>query len=99
MRRIEQPDIELVTYVRPRNLADEPDVEAFRGREALVDRDQQCGCVAQRNEPDPQPCLGHLNSSAAVTTDWATSAILRFSFMAVLVTTARAAPPDGVLAS
>ena len=62
----------------------ELDVEAFRGREALVDRDQQCGRVAQRNEPDPQPCLGHLNSSAAVTTDWATSAILRFSFMAVL---------------
>ena len=39
MRGIEQTDVELVAHVRPRHLADEIDVEAFRGGEALVDCD------------------------------------------------------------
>ena len=50
--------------------------------EALVDRDQQRGRVGERDEPDAQ--LRHLNSSAAVITDCATSAIFLFSFIAVL---------------
>ena len=49
--------------------------------EALVDRDEQRGRVGERNEADAQ---FHLNSSAAVITDWATSAIFLFSFIAVL---------------
>ena len=40
--------------------------------------------VAQRNEADPQTLVAHLNSSAAVITDCATSAIFLFSFIAVL---------------
>ena len=51
--------------------------------EALVHRDQQRGRVGERNEADAQP-VGHLNSSAAVITDCATSAIFLFSFIAVL---------------
>ena len=51
--------------------------------EALVDRDEQRGRVGERDEADAQP-FGHLNSSAAVMTDCATSAIFLFSFIAVL---------------
>ena len=83
MGGIEQPDVELVAHVRPRDLAHEFDVEAFRRGKALVDRDQQRGGVGERDEPDPQP-VAHLSNSAAVTTDCAISAIFLFSFMAVL---------------
>jgi len=64
-------------------LQDELDVEAFRGGETLVDRDDQRGRIAERDEADAQPVLAHFNSSAAVTTDCATSAIFFFSFIAV----------------
>ena len=86
MRGIEQADIELVAHVRPRHLAHELDIEPLGGGEALVDRDDQRGRIGQRDEPDPQSrfACGHRNSSAAVTTDWATSAIFLFSFIAVL---------------
>ena len=40
--------------------------------------------VAERNEADAQMLVAHLNSSAAVITDCATSAIFLFSFIAVL---------------
>ena len=40
--------------------------------------------ILGRNEADPQLGVAHLNSSAAMITDWATSAIFLFSFIAVL---------------
>ncbi len=83
--RVEQADIELVADVRPRHLANQIDVEAFGRGEALVDRDDQRGRVAQRDEADAQTLVGgHLNNSAAVITACATSAIFLFSFIAVL---------------
>ena len=86
MRGIEQADIELVPHVRPRHLAHELDVQPLGRRKALVDRDDRRGRVGERNEAHPQPHVAgaHFNSSAAVTTDWATSAIFLFSFIAVL---------------
>ena len=84
VRGVEQADVELVAHVRPRHLAHEIDVEAFGRGEALVDRDDQRGRVAKRNEADAQALIAHLNSSAAVITDCAISAIFLFSFMAVL---------------
>ena len=94
MGGVEYSDVELVAHVRPRHLADEIDVEAFRGGEALVDCDDQRGRVAERNEPDAQAVVSqmlvgetvfaHLNNSAAVITDCATSTIFLFSFIAVL---------------
>jgi hypothetical protein len=86
MRGIEQADIELVAHVRPRHLAHELDIKPLGSGEALIDRNDQRGRVGQRDEPDPQSRLacGHRSSSAAVTTDWATSAIFLFSFIAVL---------------
>ncbi len=83
MRGVEVADIELVAHVRPRDFAHQLDFEAFRRRKALVHRDQQRDGVAKRNEADAQS-VGHLNSSAAVITDCATSAIFLFSFIAVL---------------
>ena len=77
---VEQPDIELVAHVRPRHLAHQLDVEALGRAEPLVDRDQQRGRVRERDESDAQP-VAHLNSSAAVMTDCATSAIFLFSFI------------------
>ena len=57
-----------------------------RGGKPLVGGDDQGRGVGERDEADPE--LGvraaHLKSSAAVITDCATSAILRFSFMAVV---------------
>src|SRR5262245_532506 len=81
MRGVEQADIELVAHVRPRHLAHELDVEPLRRRKALVDRDDQGRGVGERNEARPQlhVARAHFNSSAAVTTDWATSAIFLFS--------------------
>ena len=84
MGAVEQPDIELVAYVRPGDFPHQFDVEAFLGREALVDRDQQRGRVGERDEPDAQARIAHRSSSAAVITDCATSAIFLFSFIAVL---------------
>src|SRR4051794_14252515 len=83
MRGVEQPDIELVAHVRPRDFGHQLDIQTFLRGKALVDRDQQRGRSGKRNESDAQP-LGHLNISAVVMTDCATSAILRFSFIAVL---------------
>ena len=54
MRGVEQADVELVAHVRPRHFAHQFDVEPFRGGEALVDRDDQRGRVAERNEADAQ---------------------------------------------
>jgi hypothetical protein len=89
MGGVEHADVELVAHVRPRHFADEIDIESFGGGEALVDRHDQRGGVAQRNETDAQAVVrqmivAHLNSSAAVITDCATSAIFLFSSMAVL---------------
>jgi len=86
VRGIEQADIELVAHVRPRHFAHELDIQALGGGVALVDRDDQRRRIGKRDEPDPQSrfaCI-HRNNSAAVTTDWATSAIFLFSFIAVL---------------
>ena len=83
MRRIEQADVELVAHVRPRHLADERHVEAFRGGEAAFHGDDQGSRVDERDKTDAQS-RAHLNNSAAVTTDWAMSTIFLFSFMAVL---------------
>ena len=84
MRGVEQADVELVAHVRPRHFAHQLDVEAFGRGEALVDRDDQRGRVAERDEADAQALVAHLNSSAAVMTDCAISAIFLFSFIAVL---------------
>ena len=54
MRGVEQADIELVAHVRPRHFAHQFDVEPFRRGEALVDRDDQRGRIAQRNKADAQ---------------------------------------------
>jgi hypothetical protein len=81
MRCVEQSDVELVADVRPRHFAHQFDIESFGRRKALVHRDQQRGRVGERDESDAQ---SHLNSSAAVMTDCATSAIFLFSFIAVL---------------
>jgi hypothetical protein len=53
--------------------------------EAFVDGDQRRR-VGKRDETNPQPPFArdHFNSSVAVTTDWATSAIFLLSFIAVL---------------
>ena len=57
----------------------------FGGGKALVDRDEQRRRVGERDEADAQlVSCAHLNSSAAVITDCATSAIFLFSFIAVL---------------
>src|SRR4051812_49980292 len=82
MRGIEHADVELVAHVRPGHFANELDIEACRGRESLVDRNDQRRGVAKRNEPDAQAVVAHLKSSAAGITDCATSAIFLFSFMA-----------------
>ena len=84
VRGVEQADVELVAHVRPGHLAHQLDVETFGRGEALVDRDDQRGRVAERDEADAQALVAHLNSSAAVMTDCATSAIFLFSFIAVL---------------
>ena len=84
MRGVEQADIELVADVRPRDLAHQLDRQAFLGGKALVDGDDQRRRVGERDEADAQTVLGHFNSSAAVTTDCATSAIFLLSFIAVL---------------
>jgi hypothetical protein len=83
---VEQPDVELVSHVRPGHLAYQFDLEALCCGEAAVGGDYEGGSIGERDEADPEPGLlaAHLNSSAAVITDWATSAILRFSFMAVV---------------
>src|SRR5262245_46414866 len=85
MRRIEEPDVELVPHIRPRHFTYEFDIKPFRGCEALVDSNQQRGSVGERDISDPQLGLGtHFNNSAAVITDWATSAIFLFWLIAVL---------------
>ena len=58
----------------------------FLGGEPLVDGDDERGGVRERDEADGQSASLslHLSSSAAVITACATSAILRFSFIAVL---------------
>ena len=86
VRGVEHPDVELVADVCPRHLADQLDVESFSRGESLVDRDDERGRVTERDEADAQALMqvAHLNSSAAVITDCATSAIFLFSFMAVL---------------
>src|SRR6185369_10041159 len=78
---VEQADIELVADVGPGDLAHQLDVQVLRRGKALVYRDDQRRRVAKRNEADAQAILAHFNSSAAVTTDWATSAIFLLSFM------------------
>src|SRR5262249_17636053 len=86
VRGIEQADVELVAHVGPGHFANELDVEPFGGGKPLVDGDDQGRRVGERDESDPQPRFArdHFNSSAAVTTDWATSAIFLLSFIAVL---------------
>src|SRR5262245_65923867 len=84
MGSIEEADIELVAHIRPGDFAHQLKLKAFGSRKALVGCDNEGGRVAERDETDPQSSIAHLNSSAAVMTDCATSAILRFSFMAVL---------------
>ncbi len=61
----------------------EPMVSA-RALARVVAQRKPRGGVRQRNEADAQPIAAHLNSSAAVITDCATSAIFLFSFIAVL---------------
>ena len=46
--------------------------------------DDQGGRIGQRDEADAEAIAAHFRSSAAVTTDCATSAIFLFSFIAVL---------------
>ncbi len=84
MRRVEQPDVELVAHVRPGDLARQFQVEPLLGREALVRGDEQRRRVDQRNEADAQlfSGAGHFNSSAAMTTADAISAIFFLSRIA-----------------
>ena len=84
MRGVEQADVELVAHVRPGDFAHQLDIQAFGCGEALVDCDDQRGRVHERDEADAQPLVAHLNSSDAVMTDCAISAIFLFSFIAVL---------------
>ena len=84
MGGVEQADIELVADIRPRDFAHQFDRQALFGGEALVDRDDQSRRVDQRDEADAHGNFAHFSSSAAVTTDCATSAIFLLSFIAVL---------------
>jgi hypothetical protein len=84
MRGVEQSDIELIADVRPRHFAHQFDRQPFFRGKALVHRDDQSRRVDQWNETNAQAIFDHFKSSAAVTTDCATSAIFLFSFIAVL---------------
>ena len=55
MGGIEDADIELVAHVRPGDLAHQLDIEPFGCGEAAVDRHDQGGRVAERDEADAQP--------------------------------------------
>ena len=100
MGRVEQADVELVAHVRPRHLAHQIDIQPFLRRKPFVHGDDQRGRIGERYETNPElhRAAFHLRSSVAVITAWATSAILRFSFMAVLRSAAYACSSDSPLA-
>ncbi len=79
---IEQPDIELVADVRPRDFSDQGDVEPFVSRKSLVGGDDQRRGIDQRDESDAERC-GHFRISDAVRIDCAISPIFFFSRIAV----------------
>ena len=81
---VKQTDVELVAHVGPGNFPNELNIEPFIRAEILVDRDQQCGRIAERNETNAQAFATHRSRSAAVMIDWAISTIFLFSFIAVL---------------
>ena len=82
MRGIEQADIELVADIGPRHLPHQRDVEPFRRGKSLVDGNDQCRGVDQRNEADVKR-VGHFSNSDAVRIDCAISPIFFFSRIAV----------------
>ena len=77
---VQPAERELVPQGGPGRLPHEIELEPFRRREAALGSRHEKRRVRQGNVADPQP---HPRRSAAVTTDRAMSASLRFSFMAV----------------
>ena len=83
MRNVENAGAQLLTDVRPGHFADKLDFQAFLFGETEIGCNQQGRGVDKRYEPGGH-FIRHRKSSAAVTTDWAISAIFFFSFIAVL---------------
>src|SRR5215468_46107 len=84
MYNVVPPSAELFSHIRPGNLADELNIEAFRFGKSKIGRNKQACGVYKRNEAG-RDSFRHRSSSAAVTTDRAISAILLFSFIAVFL--------------
>ena len=82
LRRVEQSDGKPVAQIGPARLAHQVEAQPFPLGESLFARDDQQRGVDQRQKADSQ-LRRHRSSPAAMTTECATSAILRFSFIAV----------------
>ena len=82
LRRVEQSDRKPVAQVGPARLAHEIEGQPLLFSEPLFARDDQQRGVDERQEADSQSHR-HPSNPAAMTTECATSAILRFSFIAV----------------
>ncbi len=82
MRGVEIAEIELVPDIGPRHLPHEIEMQALVLCEAEFGRRDQERGVDERDEADADGHR-HRNSSAAVTTERAISAIFFFSFIAV----------------
>ena len=90
MRGVEQSEIQLVAYIRPRDFTNQRNVQPLFTRKPLADGHQQGGCIDKRNKPDPQRrqraalrVVRHFSISDAVMIDCAISAIFFFSRIAV----------------
>ena len=75
MRGVELADVEPIAHIRPGHFPHQFDIEAFLGREALVDRDDQGGRIRKRNEPHPQ--RAHVRCGRGL--KWSSSSVSRRS--------------------
>ena len=82
MGGVENPDEQLVAYIRPGGFAHQIETDPFRRSEALDMRHMQKRCIREWDIADAQH--SHRKSSDAVMIERAISAIFFFSFIATL---------------